>query len=583
MKSTKLSNKTSPGMGSVSYLSTIIRENTKRFWALPVIAAIIMILAGPVMHILRDSMYYGEENPAQEYASNSHPGFIFVFFVISIAAGLCVFGYLEKKGISNFIHGLPIKRHQLFAANYISGALLFTAPIVLTGILLILVFGWSSILAILWWMVQSVFICLIMYSITVFAGVISGNTFMHLFNALFFNFFAIIVLAIVSAYFEMLIPGYQTSSLVNNLIANSFPAAAFVGEASLATWIVYILITIALVVVSFILYNMRQIERTGESLIFDWTKYLIIGMVSFIGTLIFGTIFDGVFLLISGSGQGITPSLVLGLATGFVCNYIVMSLIVFRSPKIFKKKNLISAAIVAGVLIMFIGGIKVDVLGIGSKSIIVDDTAKAAVISSEIDDSTLRYDVSEFDVDASNIITISGENIFAFTDKDNIDSVRNIQKISRRYGEDNSSYTSYTGTETTISLRWQTDSREFFSQGYRVDQDTLHRMRTYFVSLYESKEFKDAYKLSNLKNDIKGVDIVDESNNEYLSINKNQYDSLIVAMDKDFENRTYDQIVQGEKMEDCTYCITLDVGKSMDVYVLSTDKNTMDWISKNAK
>lgn len=158
-------------------ISRIIKENLRKFWVIPLIGGIIMFLAGPMNMII---MKAGDSDIIEESLEFNF-GFSFAIILISLCSGIAVLICINRKSSSDLIYALPVTRGGMFLASYISGVVMIAIPIVINGLLMWFLSQGATAASHMKWIGLSFLCCLALYAVTYFAGVISGNIFMHVF------------------------------------------------------------------------------------------------------------------------------------------------------------------------------------------------------------------------------------------------------------------------------------------------------------------------------------------------------------------------------------------------------------------
>ena len=201
----------------------IIREDFRRFWAIPVLAFIGYFLFGLLPIIVNYGLITknGGENAmvvgqlVDAMLSGQNPFLIVNMAWVPILSGLLIFSYLHRTGSVITVHSQPVTRNILFGGHFLSCALFTILPIILTGIVLLIIASpiydpdsltvGSQIAAqgaqqaaetgrnifaradIVRWMWDYILISLYILSITVFGGMITGMSLHHFIAAVGFN------------------------------------------------------------------------------------------------------------------------------------------------------------------------------------------------------------------------------------------------------------------------------------------------------------------------------------------------------------------------------------------------------------
>ncbi|MFA7660232.1 MAG: hypothetical protein WCX60_03440, partial [Anaerovoracaceae bacterium] len=207
----------------------LVRENMRRFWAIPVLAFLVYFLSG-VFPIL---MSYKDLSRMASYIEmslhNMQPFFMGAHLIVPVITAVLLYGYLQKVSSVAVMHSMPFTRSKLFNSGFVSGLILISTPILMNGIILLLLskptyrqWGYAENLTIstvnvfssgevLNWMGTSILIVLVLFSVAVFTGIVTGNNLMHLLTSYFFIFLIPLLYAVFNFYFQEFLYGFDLS------------------------------------------------------------------------------------------------------------------------------------------------------------------------------------------------------------------------------------------------------------------------------------------------------------------------------------------------------------------------------------
>lgn len=551
---------------------TIIKEDLRRFWPVQAITLLILLMTGIVPLLLSRQGHKSNMAIINHWTNVGSIGFDAAFVVAAISAGIVTFRYLENRSASNFTHSRPLTRGTLFVSNFLAGVIMMAVPVILNAIFIIMIGGSSTVLPACRWICISMLICLVMYSITVFAGMVCGNTPMHVFCAFLFNAFAMLVIITLKLYCGQFLYGYSYDDIIDKWVMRSTPVTAFFGDSGAGITAVYIAVFVLFTVLAYLLYKRRPVERTGESILFRWMRTFLIITVTFGGMTIVGFLF---FYTSNGETMGLSFELVIGLVIGFIVSFVIMSLMLFRTVKIFNRRNMMTALITAVICVVFIGCMQLDVTGYSSRIPERNNvvTAAATVYPSMMDsDSDSRFDASYFKGYSTEYTT---DQMMVFKESKNIDDVYALQKIIVSTKSENMT----SDSDITFEMSYSLKNGKTMSRAYKVSEDTYKSMKPYMTSLYESAEFKDFFSLSNLQKKVTGLTYCKNSEADEYDIGASNYKTMMKVLDKDFASRTFKQESQADAGE---FYISTGRGmntKGLYVVVKPSDKYTKAWIS----
>ena len=360
---------------------TLLKKNISRFapaWALLTLA---LFLAVPLPLLRRldrssDSGEWLRSNIVRLQGEDIFPiGIVFAFCAALLFAAL-VFKYLHRTRDAYMMHAFPMTRRCQFITNAVSGLLFWLGPTLFNALCtlgILAIHGVTGCGGAVWvllgkWLLA--FLCF--YGIAVFAMQLSGNSFIAVmsYGALNFMFLAVplLVLLLVGAYFK----GFDY--VVSDSIQRLAPIIGMLAEADYAAagllW-VYGGVGLALLLLSWLLYRFRHVERAGDAMVYPWARIAFRLLFTLCVTLGFGWVLASIFGVVrNGSGDGFLPYALIGCVLGWFGS----SMMLERTVKVFKNKKVwLGFAAFAGVLVLTVLSLKYDVLGFQRR---VPETAK---------------------------------------------------------------------------------------------------------------------------------------------------------------------------------------------------------------
>ncbi|NLZ46055.1 MAG: hypothetical protein GX896_05125, partial [Clostridiales bacterium] len=273
------------------------------------------------------------ELSVDNYSSTSALFFILgiIFTAVSVLVGIVIavnnFTYLNKKQNVDMYCSLPLTNLKRFTCDFVSGLLCYIAPIVISGIVLMITSG-------ICFMVSPILSKGLGMTGAVFAGLIASVYFKGIVAMLMFYAFAVFVQCICGSLFESimytlilnalvpgtilvtififlsqcygvameqyLVPAISFSSPIGALIYFLMGLDNYSGEAQMLNfftsfhlkWFIgMILITALIILASYYLYTKRKAEDVSKPFVFRGFYYIFISIISLcIGTLfIFGS------------------------------------------------------------------------------------------------------------------------------------------------------------------------------------------------------------------------------------------------------------------------------------------------------
>ncbi|MGI6748669.1 MAG: hypothetical protein ACOX4V_10645 [Anaerovoracaceae bacterium] len=531
----------------------LIRENLRRFWAIPALAFLVYFLSG-VFPIL---MAYSNLNTLSSYIAmslnNQQPFYMFAHLVFPIAAAVVIFRYLHGISSVSVMHSMPFTRAKLYNSGLISGLIMIAAPIILNGLILLAIskpvynqyYSGTGIMLdtvnvfaranILNWIWISLIIAFVVFAVSVFAGMLTGNSLMHFALAAWFNFLLTMLYFVFVAYFSHYLYGFDTSTNLEEFGLRISPFLNVLrsqGSFDTATTIFYIVSFFILLGITGFLYQKRRLERASDALVFGFMEPIICYLITFFGMTMLGFYFD-----VLGESEWYMYA---GFAAGTVIFFIIGQMIVKKTPRIYNINGLKSFGIYCIIAVVFILGLKFDVTGFEKR---VPDPAKVRSFIIE------EYFNREYGFYNNQYLTrhpifkgSSEEDIFSLKDPENIAAVT---ELHRSFTENKARFENIKGILTSgVHLIYNPNSSLPTSRIYTVDYN-FYRNSPEFKKIYESEEFKNFYAPSNLNyEELNQIYIVPEIPfAEPVEIkNKAEMQELIACIDKDFKSQRFEDM-----------------------------------------
>ena len=580
---------------SSNEMRTIIRDNFKKFWTVPALGLFWLLVWGFLPIILSHKGHKATLDAMTAFSLNENFGYVLGILILAVGSGMTVFSYLQNPGASNYIHSLPINRGKLFAANVISGGLMILGPLVVNCVLMSLLAGNAIFLK---WFVVTAISCFVIYAITIFAAMVSGNTLTHLFNAGFFNFVLSMIMLVIYAVLNDLLLGYEPSENWITALLNSNGLTAFIGEGESRVWmcVIYLVVGIVALFIGWTLYRRRPIERTGSSVVFSWVRTVLFLLCISCGAILSGILFGDV--MNDGGALAVDYKMIIGMAAGALIVYVIGSLMIDRSARIFTKRNLLPAAIALALAFAVTGGIGADVFGY-SKTIPDANDVKTVYVETANDVLFTSYDKEGsgysfrgdgffFKDSAAKTVKIGGNKVLGMTSDEAIQAARDLHQSL--IDQDRSEGSSIGSVGIVYELKNGKQLRRSF-QIYVTESEVNSiadydpRITEAAEAFYNCPEFKQVYSLYNLKTEFLEKSTVlywpnVYDGDDFYTIPRKDVKSLIDALEQDFQDSKYgdstkfegsiDIIVPGEKE---------DEENTLSIPIKKTDVHMKEWIN----
>lgn len=535
---------------SFSVSLPLIIENLKRLWAIPALGFLVYFFSGPFPVI----MSYKNINFMAGYIEmslhNLQPFYMMVHLFLPVSAAVMLFRYLQSAGSTAVMHSMPFTRGNLFASNYLTGLILTTLPILANGLILLLIskpayYQWGyatsmdtsavdvfTKMEVVNWMGTSLLIVAVLYSIAVFAAIVTGNSIMHFLASYYFIFLVPLLYAVFNVYFQEYLFGFDLSgSWIERALSISPYTGILQGRGYFSAHeVLFYFGTIALMTVAGAwLYSRRKLERATDALTFEFVKPVISYVVAFLGMTMLGFYFQ-----VMGQGDRYMYA---GFVAGSLIFFIIGTMVVEKSPRIFNRKGLRNFLIYSAVAVIFVTSLRLDLTGFENR-VPEADSVEWAEFYFPVD--RLSYDGKYIEDgnlhDPENIAALASFHRSIVSDKQYFK------------GE-------LAGLKTSMfRLTYQSTSRFPMSRQYRIDYES-YRDSPDLKTIFESAEYKESRSFFHSSVE-KYVEIYVHSdhvrdrgfNGEYADVNEpisdqKTIDELMALLEKDYRAMTYEELV----------------------------------------
>lgn len=520
----------------------LIRENMRRFWAVPVLAFLVYFLSGvfPILMAYKDLAslaYYIEMS-----LHNMQPFFMGAHLLVPVITAVLLYRYLQNVSSVAVMHSMPFTRSKLFNSGFVSGLILITVPILLNGIILLLLskptyrqWGYAENLTIstvnvfstgeiLNWIGTSVLIVLVLFSVAVFTGIVTGNNLMHLLTSYFFIFLIPLLYAVFNFYFQEFLYGFDLSGNWMDICLSISPytgvlqGGGYFGTIEVLYYNGTILI---MLVVSAILYNKRKLERASDSLTFGFLKPILCYIIAFLGMTMLGFYFQ-----VLGEEK---LYMYAGFAAGTVIFFIIGQMIVTKSARIFNREGLRYFLVYVLVAVLFLVGLNADITGFEKR---VPDPQKINSAGFEAYFNSVMWRSGNSRGEA---LLTTPENLEALTE------------FHRSILDNRERFEQAQGNQFTSSLQLEYDMkglpdmnrRYIIDYGFWADSPEMKR-------IFESAEYKSKNSLYSVKADTytRAYLYSEISSDRDMEIRDARLvEELVSCMEKDFRAMSYEDLV----------------------------------------
>lgn len=586
--------------------SAIIREDFRKFWAVPLLAFIAYFLESIFFIIVEYSDFSMNVNSGElaRFVETLLTGQNIIVELnliwVPILSTLLIFSYLHNSGSVMSVHSQPFTRSMLINSHAVSSFLFAVLPILATGVILLImskplyyesdyyssakeminVFSRTEVLLWIW---ESVLTTSFVLVIAILAGMVTGTVLHHAIAAFGFNAVVPICVGLVDTYFKEYLFGYMTGEWLINAIYYMSPVISGmeVQHFSLFVNIVYIFVIMLIYVFASFLYHKRKLERVTDGIVFKTFDVAITYIFGFLGMSLLGMVFRALF----DRNQFITA---IGYIVGALLGIVICRMIIMKTIRIFSKKSVIIMSSYAVVALAFFGGI--FVIGNICYNNFVPSEDRVNSVYLEIDGGYIN-----------DIINMSDG--VKLKEKESIEAVMDYHRmiIDNRDIIDEESNYSYRLNMIEIAYMDKND-KIFMKRSYEVPMSlvSFSEEEKNIINLKEVKE----YQLDFLNPDnIKAVELSFPyymlGGDSTTTLTASEADELIVAFKKDLNKRNPGSMYEGHSIVMANIGISLidavsEYGETdspeyvrvadyigyTTFNVYKTDVETMKWMSK---
>ncbi len=600
----------------------LFKENMRRFWPIPLIGTLIYLLSSALPILMAYDRINTQAHFINSMLKCQHVVFFPGLFALPVVTAIVVFGYLQYTSSTTMMHSLPFTRRELYVTNWISGFVMSYIPVLITGIVLLAIakptfypyyFDMNGALlpdytpdvlenvfsrgAVLNWMWESLLVMLVIYSIAVFSGVVTGTRPMHLLASIGFNFIVPVMVFIVSLYCQQYLYGFCVSDSFESMLMSLAPMVKILasgGVFSARVCAAYIIVAAAVTLLSGWLYTRRRLEKATDSVAFGFMLPMVTFIISFLGMTLMGAYFAMQF--------DSERYLYAGYVVGAVIAFFAARMILLKTPKVFNRKSFLNLGIFVIIAVVFLAFFQLDLTGFEKRT-----PAASSVKSVDVSMPATGWNGEDrllarlYNQDEE-YVTSNG---FIFRDPENIQAVINIHKdiIAMAAEKNRGGGVLFSSPETTeaqvydpvYTMNIDYDNSGVFdmSRIYTVPYSYLASSADY-RQLFESEEYKSFFSLKNLRCEhVNSITLSAPINSEYYNVtisDSGELEELIGCIDSDFADRTLDEQLDGGgqyanlALKYATGAFNRDGSPEVQTIqwkILKSDTATIAWLRKN--
>ncbi|RKD21402.1 ABC-2 type transport system permease protein [Caminicella sporogenes DSM 14501] len=554
---------------AISYFNKrIIREDLKRFWGIGALYFLALIFTGPIMFLISSNESDMINFNIERYFNIYSHGFQITFSVIfPILLATLIFRYIQVKSSAGMIHSFPFTRNILFNSHILSNLIIISIPVFINFIIMFLVYkglytGEKIVMSDVYkWFFITLLINYTVLFMTVFAGMISGVSFIQSVLSLIFLFLPLGLTGLVLMALDNILFGFvpEADTFIKDFAFKAIPVTnQLYKEKNIMIIIWYIILLFILFFVSKYLYNKRNLETAGDSITFDILKPLFKYGVAFCTMIIGGLYFSAI-------GRESSFWLYFGFFIGAVFGYIIAEMIIEKSIWVFNKLwGLLPFIIIAG---LFFAIVDFDLIGY-EKRLPKISKIESVYFDSYLEEIRLKNDYG------------------LLHSESNIKAVRNLHKMII----DNKSEIQNMPVEESrkhISIGYKLKNGKILVREYNIPKKMFNN-NPYIREIYESHEYKKRNKIFKVDVDkISDISIyVNIINKNIVISDKDKVRELVEALKKDILNETYDEIISTKEpwAEINIRCISEICGTKRQTLYLNFKKSYKElekWFKEN--
>lgn len=306
---------------------------------------------------------------------------IFVIFLVPTLMAILLLRYLHKQDSSDFIYGLPISRLRLFSHHLIFGLVGLILPILLNGFLLVVIektadpFNLLTLTEINHWMQVSISVLVIVFSVSILVGMLTGVSLIQLVFTMIFLFLPVGFTLLVFFNLNYALPGLSLDYLAEEFVLVFSPITdierlLYFESIDWTKILIYHVVSAIILIFSYFLYKKRPVEAANQAISFTWLRPIFIHSFTFCFTLI-GGMYAGIF-------QYRTSMLFLTYFIFSIIGYYMSQMIAQKSWRVFSSYKSYLVYLVGMVLLIFL--ISIDITGYVNRVPKVENIQQAYVI-----------------------------------------------------------------------------------------------------------------------------------------------------------------------------------------------------------
>lgn len=303
-----------------------------------------------------------------------------ILFLFSVVVAMAVFSYLYTSRAANTMHALPVTRKELFITNYLSGLLFMIIPEIvgfLTGTLVSALCGYTCLDYLFKGMIYAVGISFFFYSFSVLIAMMTGQLFALPVLALILNLLYVmckLIVSMVVGYISYGMPGTWQSGKLDVLsplyymsinikmkyeyLEDYIACRGMVGGNVVAG---YAVIAVILIVVAYLIYQRRDIERAGDLLSISYITPIFRWGMGICGGFLFAVLLCYLLGLYDATKKFVVI-LIAAMIFGTIY-FFVAQMFIEKGFRVFNKKRVRECGICLCIMVAVLFGVEFNLFG----------------------------------------------------------------------------------------------------------------------------------------------------------------------------------------------------------------------------
>lgn len=355
-------------------------SNMKRYSWVSLVWAALLFLAVPMVMLTFDmniERAYWKEIDNMRLFMQNFGGIIANLMLCGfpVLIGVLMFRYLHSPKSATVLHGMPFSRLRLFTNAVSSGLVLMLFPLLLNTAVILIIKATMPVgqlieyATIFTWLLNSVCMAFVVFALTVFVGMFTGNIMAHFVFTYIIHFLPLGLWLLVNELFTALVYGYKYIAPPEWL--TQFPMVYFMRN-FIECDAAYAIAGVILLALALLVYRKRPLENASDIVVFRFIrpvfKYGVTFCMAIAGCCYF-------YFIFGGNQQ--SPSIVVALIFT-VIGYAIAQMLLQKTWRIWNsyKGLLVSVA----VIFVFWGAIEFDITGYERRVPAVPDVESVTVM-----------------------------------------------------------------------------------------------------------------------------------------------------------------------------------------------------------